>query len=285
MKSIQTADSSSVKTAPSWAIMHMVETSMRMRGTSVVTRIVKKSRTSYVNIRKVPKKLQEYQIRHYDRIPQHTMMPDVHPFDEPQTASSAFVGFSPGISVLQLTLQKRVYAKVGISVGAAIQDKEISNLTISSLTSSQDLRAFTDPQAVIRLFSSGWTTEFLTQVMKLTAQQALDLLRMAQTLTMGQTLTLYTAFGPKAFTHGPITLLQRCWKCQTLAQILTIIVQTWGQTRELLSLVKWIDQTILGPQSTGKKKNATNYFLAHVLDLHLIMTVGDAQVQNARDAY
>ena len=45
--------------------------------------------------------------------------------------------------------------------------------------------------------------------------------------------------------------------------------------------MKLFDQTILGPKDTSKKKNAKNYFLAQVLDLHLIMTVGDAQVQNA----
>ena len=61
-----------------------------------------------------------------------------------------------------------------------------------------------------------------------------------------------------------------------------IMVLTWGQTRELLSLVKWIDQTVLGPKDTSKKKNAKNYFHAQVLDLHLIMTVGDAQLQNMK---
>ena len=72
----------------------------------------------------------------------------------------------------------------------------------------------------------------------MTAQQAVDLLRMAQTLTMGQIFGLYTAFGQEAFKYGPITLLQRCWKCQSLAQTPTIMVLTWGQTRELFSLVK-----------------------------------------------
>ena len=43
--------------------------------------------------------------------------------------------------------------------------------------------------------------------MKLTAQQALDLLRMAQTLTMGHIFAVYTAFGQEALKHGPITLL------------------------------------------------------------------------------
>ncbi len=131
-----------------------------------------------------------------------------------------------------------MYFKVGTSVSAAIQDKEISNLTISSLIRSQDLRAFTHPQAVIRLCGLDWTTEFLTEVMKLTAQQALHLLRMAQTLAMGQIFALCTAFGQEAFKHGPITLLQRCWKYQSLAQTPTIIVLTWGQTQELFSLVK-----------------------------------------------
>ncbi len=130
---------------------------------------------------------------------------------------------------------------------------------------------------MIRKFGSGWTTEFL----KLTSQQALDLLRMAQTLTIGQIFALYTAFGQEAFKDGPIALLQRCWKCQSLAQTLTIMVLTWGQTRELLNLVKWIDQTMLGPKSTGKKENAKISFLAQVLNLHLIRTVGDGQVQNA----
>ncbi len=85
---------------------------------------------------------------------------------------------------------------------------------------------------MIRLFGPGWTTEFLTEVMKLTAQPALDLLRTSQTLTMGQIFALYTAFGQEAFKHEPITLLQRCWKCQLLAQTLTIMVLIWGQTRD-----------------------------------------------------
>ncbi len=60
------------------------------------------------------------------------------------------------------------------------------------------------------------------------------------------------------------------------------MVLTWGQTRELLSLVKWVDQTVLGPKDTTKKKNAKNSYLAHVLDLHLIMTVEDAQLENMK---
>ncbi len=184
----------------------------------------------------------------------------------------------PDIKILQLTLQKRVYTKVGTSLGAAAQDQEISGLNISTLIRSQELKVFTDPQALIRVFGYGWTTEYLTKVMKLTAQQSLGLLRMAQTLTMGQIFALYVAFGQEAFKLGPITLLQRCCKCQSLEQTLTIMVLTWGQTRELLSLVKWIDRTVLGPKDTNKK----NYFLAQVLDLHLIMTVGDVQVQNAK---
>ncbi len=101
MKMIETADSNGVKTAPSPAMMHMAETSMRMRGNSVVTRMeddfVKKSRTSYANIKKVPKKLQENQIHHEDRIPQLPSMPEVPPFDEAQTASTAVVG-APRVS-------------------------------------------------------------------------------------------------------------------------------------------------------------------------------------------
>ncbi len=60
------------------------------------------------------------------------------------------------------------------------------------------------------------------------------------------------------------------------------MVLTWGQTHELLSLVKWIDQTVLEPKNTNKRKNAENYILAQGLDLHLIMTVGDAHVQKAK---
>ncbi len=90
MKLIRTADSNGVKTAPSPTIMQMVETSMRMRGNSIVTRmedgVVRKNCSSCVNIMKVPRKLQEYQIHHDDRIPHHTVMPEVRPFDEAQTA-------------------------------------------------------------------------------------------------------------------------------------------------------------------------------------------------------
>ncbi len=154
---------------------------------------------------KVPKKREEYQIHHDDRIPLHTVMLEARPFDQTQVASAAFQGAPPGIRILQLTLQKRVYTKVGTSLGAAVQDREISGLTISALIRSQDLKAFTDPQALIRLFGNGWTTEFLTEVMKLTAQQAMDLLRMAQTFTMGQIFALYAAFGQEAFKHGPYT--------------------------------------------------------------------------------
>ncbi len=265
MRLVQPVDDNGIKASPSPAIMHLVETTMRMRGNSIVTRMedgaVKKSRTSYVNVMKVPKKLQEYQIHHDDRIPLHTVMPEVRPFDQTQVASAAFQGAPTGIRILQLTLQKRFYTKVGTSLGAAAPDREISGLTISALIRSQELKAFTDPKALIRLFGNGWTTEFLTKVMKLTAQQALDLLRMAQILTMGQMFALYTALGQEVFNQGPITLLQRCWKCQSLGQTLTIIVLTWGQTRELLSLVKWIHQTVLGPKDTTKKKNAKNFWL------------------------
>ncbi len=62
--------------------------------------------------------------------------------------------------------------------------------------------------------------------MKLTAQQALDLLRVAQTLTMGPSFAFCTAFGREAIKHGPVTLLQRCWKGQSLAQTLAIMVLT-----------------------------------------------------------
>ncbi len=96
LKLVQPADDEGVRTLPSPAIMHMVETSMRMRGKSVVTRIedgaVKKSRTSYINTMKAPKKLQEYQIHHYDRLPLHTLMPEVRPFDCAENASKAFHG-------------------------------------------------------------------------------------------------------------------------------------------------------------------------------------------------
>ncbi len=61
LKLVQPADDEGVKTLPSPAIMHVVETSMRMRGNSVVTRMedgaVENSRTSYLNTMKVPKKL------------------------------------------------------------------------------------------------------------------------------------------------------------------------------------------------------------------------------------
>ncbi len=230
MKLAQPLNDNGVKTPPSSAIMHMVETSMRMRGNSIVTRMeddaVKKSRTSYVNAMKVPKKLQEDQIHHHDRLPAHTVMPEVRLFDQAQVASAAFQGAPPGIRILQLTLQKRIYTKMSTSLGAAAQDREISGLTISALIRIQELKTFTDLQALIRLFGPGWTTEFLTEVMKFTAQQAMDLLRMAQTLTMGQIFALFTAFGQEAFKHGPITVLQRCWKYQSLAQTHTIMVLT-----------------------------------------------------------
>ncbi len=73
MKMIQATGSNGVKAAPNSAMMHMVETSMRMRGNSIVTRmedgVVKKSRTSYVNVMKVPKKLSD--IRYIKQIVCH----------------------------------------------------------------------------------------------------------------------------------------------------------------------------------------------------------------------
>ena len=101
---------------------------------------------------------------------------------------------------------------------------------------------------------------------------------MAQFLTMGQIFGLYSAFGRGAFKKGPTTLLQKCWKCQFLAQTLLIVTLSWGQLKELLKMVKWIDEVMVGPKDTSRKKNARSFFLPHVIDLHLILTVGDAHM-------
>ncbi len=173
LKLVQTVAEKGAKANPSPATMDMIETSMKLRGNSVVTRMedgfVKTSRISYVNEMKVPEKLQEYQIHHDDRLPAHTVMPEVRTIDQADAPSAAYTGDPPGMRVLQLTLQKKIYTKLGTSEGAALLDKEVSDMTLSSLIRSQDLRACTDPQAAIRLFGAGSTTVFLTQVMTLSA--------------------------------------------------------------------------------------------------------------------
>ena len=50
-----------------------------------------------------------------------------------------------------------------------------------------------------------------------------------------------------------------------------------GTDPRTVELVKRIDQTVLGPKTTNKNKNAKSCFLAQMLDLHLIMTVGNAR--------
>ncbi len=106
-----------------------------------------------------------------------------------------------------------------------------------------------------------------------TEQQALEWLEMAQFMTMGQIFGLYAAFGREAFKQGPAKLLQKCWKGLCLAHTLLLVTLSWGQLRELLKIVKWIDEVMLGPKETSQKKNARSLFLAHVIGLHLIMTV------------
>ncbi len=144
---------------------------------------------------------------------------------------------------------------------------------------NQDVKVFQDRQAIVNLLGHGWTKAYLMQVSQLTEQQALELLEMVQFLTMEQIFGLYAALSRGVFRQGPTTLLQKCWKCQSLAQTLLLVTLSWGQLEELLKMVKWIDEVMMGPKDTSK--NARSLFLAHVFDLHLIMTVGDAQMQKS----
>ena len=57
MRLLQLTDANGAKISLSPAIMHLVQTSLRMRGNSILTRmedgVVKKSRTGYINVMKV----------------------------------------------------------------------------------------------------------------------------------------------------------------------------------------------------------------------------------------
>ena len=101
------------KKEPTRSVMHLMENSMRMRCNSIVTILddgsVKKSRTSHINVMKVPKKFQEYQIDHTKRRPKHTAIPEVRAYDVAELANEAFNGAPPGLKILQLTVQNKVY--------------------------------------------------------------------------------------------------------------------------------------------------------------------------------
>ncbi len=54
-----------------------------------------------------------------------------------------------------------------------------------------------------------------------------------------------------------------------------------GKAKRIIENGLKIDEAMMGPKDTSKKKNARSLFLAHVVDLHLIMTVGDAPMQKS----
>ncbi len=193
----------------------------------------------------VPKKLQEYQIDHTERRPKHTAIaPEVGTYDVAERANGA----RPGLTILQLIVQNKLYLKTGTRAGAAAADKEASMLTISDLVKNQDVKAFQDPQAIVKLLGHGWTKAYLMEVSQLTEQQALELLEMVQFLTMGQICCR------GAFQQGPTKFLKKCWKCPSLAQTLLLVTLKWRQLTELLKMVKWIDEVMVGPKDTSTKK-------------------------------
>ncbi len=56
-------------------------------------------------------------------------------------------------------------------------------------------------------------------------------------VTVVQTFALIGAFGLRAFVHGPVVLLQECWKNQSIQQTLFIMILTHGPVGELLENV------------------------------------------------
>ena len=136
-------------------------------------------------------------------------MPEVRTYDVADRANEAFNGAPPGLKILQLTVQNKVYLKTGTGAGAAATDKEASLLTIIDLIKNQDIKVFEDPQAIFKLLGHGWTKAYLMEVSQLTEQQGLELLEIALFLTMGQIFGLYAAFGRGAFKQEPNTLLQK----------------------------------------------------------------------------
>ena len=233
LKLLQPKNDDGVPLQPPAELLQTIERSMQIVGGGFCVRREgqqkHRTRAAYENLDKFSKKVQDARQQHKGRLPKPDMIIEVKTFDQVEETSQSFSCAPLGLTLLRLYARTDLKMKVGTNAGAA---------------GTQSLKKFVDAKKMpkfdtVKKFSSefgiGWTQEYYAEVTKLKDSEQEELYELLERVTVAQVLALYAAFGMKSFMFGPATLLQECWKKQSLQQTLCLVVLTMGQMHELLA--------------------------------------------------
>ncbi len=218
---------------PPKALLRLVERSMRITGDGLCIRREGQSKfktpVSNENIGKISRKFQETRKDLKLRVPKHDTLIEIKTFDAFPNPSTAYLQAPLGRAMLRIHLNSEL--KMKLSTNAGVEQTET---TLGAQSLSKNLIKITLPKIetahkLTAEFGIGWTKEYCAEVNKLKGPEQEELADLLSRVRIAQVFALIGTFGPKAFVHGHVFILQECWKKQSFQQTLFIMILTQGQ--------------------------------------------------------